>query len=224
MIDIYQYSYKNSIMNTLNPKSKIIFFLLITLITSFINNIYGLLIMLLISIVLTRISKISVHSLLKSIKSGIKIVLLTSLFILLFSEGTPLFQFKELVVTKQGLNRFVIMNIRFICIFIFMFILFYTTHIVVVLETLKLMKVPEIMIDITLFSYRYIYELEKDILSMKQAMFTRGYNSLKFNSFNEITYLFGNLFVRSYEQSNRIYNSMILRGYSINKNKSGDGE
>ncbi|MCT4596451.1 MAG: energy-coupling factor transporter transmembrane protein EcfT [Vallitalea sp.] len=221
MNNLYHYRNKNSILYTMNAKNKIIFFLVAIILFSAIKSYYSMILMVILTLVLSIMAKISLISLLKSIKSGAKLVLFTSMFILIFSKGTPLFQIEQLIITVEGLSRFIIINMRFICIFTLVFILFSTTPILVVLETLRLMKIPDIIVDIIFFSYRYIYEIDKDMQLMRQAMFTRGYNPRKWKSIIEITYLFGNLLVRSFEQSTRIYNSMILRGYGL-KNKVGD--
>jgi cobalt/nickel transport system permease protein len=198
--------------------------LIVMILFSLAKSYYSILLMFIMTVALVIISRISVVPLFKSLKSGAKFVLFTSLFILLFTKGTSLLELKYLTITVEGLNGFVAINMRFICIFTLIFILFSTTSILNVVEGLKLMKVPDIIVDIILFSYRYIYEFDKDIQSMRQAMHTRGYNPRKWKSFIEITYLFGNLLVRSFEQSKRIYDSMVLRGYYVNKNKAGDND
>jgi cobalt/nickel transport system permease protein len=66
-----------------------------------------------------------------------------------------------------------------------------------------------------LLSYRYLEDLGNTLETMQRAMTLRGFDHHRLNrrNLNKIAGLVGTLLVRSYEQSQRIYQAMILRGY-----------
>ena len=67
----------------------------------------------------------------------------------------------------------------------------------------------------TLFSYRYIYEIGDDLETMEKAMGLRGFRARRLGgrTLSVLASLAGSILVRSYEQSERVYKAMVLRGY-----------
>ena len=73
---------------------------------------------------------------------------------------------------------------------------------------------------LTLLSYRYLFEIAAMLATMQQAMRLRGFGHsrqrwLRVNrhTMQQLAMLAGNLLIRSYEQSERVYKAMRLRGY-----------
>ncbi|NEP85179.1 MAG: cobalt ECF transporter T component CbiQ, partial [Okeania sp. SIO3B3] len=75
--------------------------------------------------------------------------------------------------------------------------------------------IPPLLADMTLLSYRYLFEMGDDLRRMQIATRLRGFEGRKLNAHTLRTYaaLAGSLLVRSYERSERIYQAMVLRGY-----------
>ena len=61
----------------------------------------------------------------------------------------------------------------------------------------------------------YIYEIGNDLETMETAMGLRGFRARRPGSrtLSVLASLTGSILVRSYEQSERIYKAMVLRGY-----------
>ncbi|NEP84812.1 MAG: hypothetical protein F6K39_45935, partial [Okeania sp. SIO3B3] len=82
------------------------------------------------------------------------------------------------------------------------------------MRALHQLKVPQIIINIILFTYRYIFLYLENLRKMKTALILRGYeNKSTYRSIKIASGLILNLLLRSYEQTERIYNAMFLRGY-----------
>jgi cobalt/nickel transport system permease protein len=69
--------------------------------------------------------------------------------------------------------------------------------------------------DMTLLAYRYLYEIGDDLETMRTAMGLRGFQAhrLSGRALGALAALAGSVLVRSYEQSERVYKAMVLRGY-----------
>jgi len=81
--------------------------------------------------------------------------------------------------------------------------------------SLRSLKISDNMINIILFSYRYIYLFFQDLRKMRTALKLRGFKSRNsLLSLKTSAYLVGSLLVRSYEHTEKVYNAMVLRGYN----------
>lgn len=79
---------------------------------------------------------------------------------------------------------------------------------------LESLKVPRKLCYILLFSYRYIFVIHKEFLTLyraaKMRCFTAGTNMHTYRTF---AYLFGMTLVRSHNRAQRIQQAMLLRGF-----------
>jgi cobalt/nickel transport system permease protein len=70
-----------------------------------------------------------------------------------------------------------------------------------------------------LLTYRYLHDIDQDWHTMQRAMHLRGFHFSQSKTFWQgkplvrLASLVGTLLIRSYEQSERIYQAMRLRGY-----------
>ncbi|NEP00719.1 MAG: cobalt ECF transporter T component CbiQ [Symploca sp. SIO2E9] len=142
---------------------------------------------------------------------------LASIALLLpFSVGSEvIFQIGFLAVRQEGLLSLVLVVTRFLCILTVSLIIFGTAPFLNHIKAMRSLGLPAILADMTLLSYRYIEQLADDLVIMKRAMQLRGFRPTKLNPRNlrVLASLAGTLLVRSYEQSERVYKAMILRGY-----------
>ena len=100
---------------------------------------------------------------------------------------TVLGQWGWLTLRQEGLEATLLIVGRFLSILTLGFILLGTTPFLTLLQAMRSLGLPTILADMTLLSYR-------------QAL-------------QQLAMLAGNLLIRSYEQSERVYKAMRLRGY-----------
>ncbi|MGK7922035.1 MAG: energy-coupling factor transporter transmembrane component T [Trichodesmium sp.] len=76
-----------------------------------------------------------------------------------------------------------------------------------------------------MLSYRYIFELSHQLNKMLKATKLRGFQRSKISWRNLSVYaaLTGSLLVQSYQQAERVYQSMLLRGYGNILNNENHG-
>jgi len=149
------------------------------------------------------------------------VILFIALLALFFSEGSPLVQIGFLTITDEGLFSFVLITGRFLSIMLIMIVLFTTSTFLDILKGLRALKVPVLLCDMTLFSFRYLFELKKDFQTMQTAMRMRGFKGEFWSSLTGFSSLAGSLLVRSYEQSERVYQAMTMRGYGAGTFEEG---
>ncbi|MDP3791978.1 MAG: cobalt ECF transporter T component CbiQ [Candidatus Omnitrophota bacterium] len=89
-----------------------------------------------------------------------------------------------------------------------------TTPVNRLLNAARWFKVPDTWIEVAMLTYRYIFVLLEDALTIRDAQRVRlGYSGLarSLKSFGE---LIGSTVIRTYDRSIAVYESMVLRGYN----------
>jgi cobalt/nickel transport system permease protein len=141
-----------------------------------------------------------------------------------FSGETVLWQWGAIALRQEGLQATILIAGRFLCIVTLGLILLKTTPVLQLIEAMRSLGLPSILADMTLLAYRYLFEMADRLAVMRQAMRLRGFRrSAKSKvflwpdrqEFQGLALLAGTLLVRSYEQSERVYKAMRLRGYGF---------
>jgi cobalt/nickel transport system permease protein len=132
-----------------------------------------------------------------------------------FSGQTVLFHLGPLTLRQEGLLALLLIVVKFVSILTVSLVLFGTAPFLTTIKAMRALGLPPILADMTLFSYRYIFEVGDDLQSMQQAMRLRGFRTHRPDrrTVGALASLAGSLLVRSYEQSERVYKAMVLRGY-----------
>ena len=191
---------------------------------AFVQNVWLLPIMMLITGTLFTISRIPFSFLVKRLRYPSWFIL-AMVSLLPFTIGqTTLWQWGQLTLKLEGCQTAILVAVRFFCIITISLVLFGTAPFLNSLKSLRSLGLPRAIVDMTLLTYRYLEEMGEMVHKMETAIKLRGFDKHKFQyrNFKILASLIGSLLVRSYERSTRIYQAMILRGYGYNmaeKNK-----
>lgn len=138
----------------------------------------------------------------------------------LASGETILWQWGWLTLREEGLQATALVVCRFLSILTLGFIFLGTTPFLTIIKAMRSLGLPAIMTDMTLLSYRYLYEVADTLATMQQAMRLRGFGhqpqrryGASRRQLQQLASLTGTLLIRSYERSERVYQAMRLRGY-----------
>ncbi|MCW6036549.1 cobalt ECF transporter T component CbiQ [Spirulina subsalsa FACHB-351] len=136
-------------------------------------------------------------------------------FLPLVQGETVIVQWGAVAVRWEGCLTVVLIVTRFVCIVTVSLVLFGTAPFVSSLKAMRSLGLPKLLVDMALLTYRYLEELAEMRLRMQRAMTLRGFRGDRLTKRNleRLADLVGTLLVRSYEQSQRVYQAMILRGY-----------
>jgi cobalt/nickel transport system permease protein len=138
--------------------------------------------------------------------------------------GQPLVAFIigpwELVATDAGLIRFASIVIRSWLSVQMAILLTATTQFPDLMHALRHLQVPQVMVAVISFTYRYLFVLADEASRLLRAREARSARPLNGRGGGSITWrarvagnMVGQLFLRSYERSDRVYNAMLARGY-----------
>ncbi len=129
--------------------------------------------------------------------------------------GTPVFSLGPLNASREGLwlaflifwksNLILWATISLLC----------TSSIFALAHALHHLKVPNKLVQLLFFTFRYLELLKKEYHRLWEAALLRGFSpGTNFHTYRTMAYLTGSLLVRSYDRSQRIYEAMLCRGFS----------
>ncbi len=150
---------------------------------------------------------------------------LIAITVLFSIPGTPLFSFQlfmsNLTITDAGLLRFVSILIRSWLSVQMAILLVAVTRFPDLIHALEHLKIPAILTTIIAFLYRYLFVLTDEVFRLIRARESRSAAAAGNRSGGGVFWrarvagnMAGQLFLRSYERSDRIYNAMLSRGYA----------
>jgi cobalt/nickel transport system permease protein len=88
-----------------------------------------------------------------------------------------------------------------------------TTPFPELINALRGLWAPEIVVLLLSFTYRYLFVLADEFQKLRRAHDMRGYRGRWLWQASSIGNLIGAMFIRTYERAERIYVAMISRGY-----------
>ena len=113
-ITIGQYYPGDSVLHKLDPRTKILAILVYMVSLFIVNNFYGLLGMMAISILAVAVSKVPIKYFFRGLKMIIFIVLLTVALQMFMTPGDVVWQWSFLKITKEGIRQAVFMGTRLV--------------------------------------------------------------------------------------------------------------
>lgn len=132
----------------------------------------------------------------------------------LLSGSTVLWQWGPLAIRQEGLMAMGLIAGRFLSIVTIGMVLLGTTPLLTLVDTLSSLGLPPLLAEMALLAYRYLFDIAEQLDHLRQAMRLRGFQpGSSPKSWQQLAAVTGTLLVRSYEQSERVYKAMRLRGY-----------
>lgn len=127
----------------------------------------------------------------------------------------------QLTVTEPGLIRFASIIIRSWLSVQMAILLTATTPFPDLIHAMRHLRVPDILVATISFMYRYLFVLSDEAIRLLRAREARSANLNARRKYNTTLRwrikvagnMAGQLFLRSYERSERVYNAMLARGY-----------
>jgi cobalt/nickel transport system permease protein len=215
---IDEYSHLNSFIHRLDPRTKLVTslaFIVAVVLTP--GNWPIFTIYFCIIAVMLVLSKLPPLYVLKRSLVIFPFVLLIAVFIPFFKEGQVAGSYNiwlwQISVTYNGL--LILANVvvkSWLCI-LALILLSSTTKLDDLLKGLRHLGIPQVMILILSFMYRYIFVLVDEVMRIQQARDSRNFGGSRLHHLKTIGNMVGTLFIRSYERGERIYAAMLARGF-----------
>jgi cobalt/nickel transport system permease protein len=213
--DIDRYAEMDSPIHHIEPRVKIISFGILIVSAVFAGTISGALFFLMVATVILLASRLPVKFILARMQVICVFVIPILILMPLTVPGTPVFSLGPLTVSAEGISFAVLVTIRSVTAILLVVTMLGTQRFDTTLKALALMRVPGIIIQMLLFTYRYIYVMIDEFLRIWSAMRAKGF-TFRFSRYGlgMIGNCIGMLLIKSYERAERVYLAMIAKGYT----------
>lgn len=215
-----EYAARQGFLQSLDPRIKVVTFLLFLTATLWTNSIPIVLCLYVACLILACFSKVNMGFFLKRTWIFMPIF---SLFIaipaIFITPGESLFTINmigvQLIITRQGLFGAILFVMRVITCVSFTVLLSMTTKHFVLLKVLRIFGIPQVFVMTLGMCYRYIYlfleVVENTYIAIKSRVGTR----LHYKKGQQIVaWNISSLWQRSYYLNEAVYNAMLSRGYT----------
>ncbi len=212
--EIDKYAHLDSLIQRWDPRVKILTLSFLIVILSCLPDISSALMGLVIAGILFIFSKIPFAFLVKQLRWVSFFILFFLVVLPLTVPGKILLKVRFLTISEEGLELASLITLRALSIFILLVVILGTSKFHITLKALQSLRVPNRLIQMVMFSYRYIFlfweELRRAFISAWARLFKRRTDIY---TLRITANLVGSLFIRGLERTQRVYQAMICRGY-----------
>jgi len=227
------YSRKSGLLQSLDPRAKLVSILAVIFATSLIGNLRVLIFIYLLTLLFSYLSKIPVWFFIKRVWLFIPVfagIIALPMIFNIFIPGDPLLPVanlgpgahlgpfalpEEIFITSQGVNAAVIFTMRVAACVSAVVLLFLTTPQQILFKSLRTVGVPKVYVLTLEMAYRYIFLLMDLIREMYTAKKARTIKAR--GMFEEQKWVGGRIgytLIRSLDMSEKVHMAMMSRGFS----------
>ncbi|MBE0479081.1 cobalt ECF transporter T component CbiQ [Candidatus Aerophobetes bacterium] len=213
--EIDKFSHLKSPLHSWDPRVKIISILTLIFSVVLVQDLRGALPGIAVAFILLFLSRIPFSFVFLHLRWVLLFLGVFCLIICLTVPGSFLVKFGFLHVSREGIELSALVSLRAISAVILIFPMIGTTRFNLTLKALQTMKVPDKLIQLLMFSYRYIFLFLDEGQMMFVAATSRGWTKkTRFSTLKTMANLVGMLLVQSFERTEKIKDAMLSRGYS----------
>jgi cobalt/nickel transport system permease protein len=206
---IDKYAHISSFFSSWDARAKILSLSLLIFSIALVDEHLSALFGLIISTTLLLLSRIPFAFVVKQLRW---VIFFVSFFLIVISLTAP--GERVYFLSLYGLRLGTLVAMRAFSICILLFLIAGTTKFHTNLKALSRLKIPNKIVQLLMFTYRYIFvfveEARKMFISAKARLFGKRMDIF---TLKIIGNLLGMLFIRGFEMTQNIYNAMISRGY-----------
>jgi len=209
-----KFSEGDSFFHKLDPRVKIVVALLFSAIVAVTDRYTPLLGDLLFAVGLIIIAKLKTREVILRLLVVNSFTLLLWIMLPFTFSGEKIYILNSLDVSREGIKYAFLLTIKSNSIILVGIALLSTSSIYNLVHALRHLYLPDKLIQLSFFSYRYIHTIHSEYIRLNNALKVRGFKAqTNFHTYKTYAYLVGMMLVRSYDRSKRVYNAMLCRGF-----------
>lgn len=211
------YSYLQSPIHNFDPRAKVITFSALIFSFAFLKSIPAAGLAVVFSFFLLLVSRLPLGFVLGRIKVPFVFISMILVVLAFTAGGSEFFSIYGIKVSYDGLMLGILIVLRATAAVLLALLMLGTSRFEITIKALHMLKVPNILVQMLMFTYRYIFVFFDEFRSMKNSMESKGFR-LKSNrqGLSILGNAVGMLIIKSYERGDRVYNAMVARGYTGN--------
>jgi cobalt/nickel transport system permease protein len=209
-----QFSSGESLVHGLDPRMKLITAFAYAAVVALSSGFPVLLAAIAVSLILVTLARLPMRKVLYRLVVVNGLILFLWIFLPFTYQGELWFTFGPLQGTREGIVFALQITLKCNAILLALIALVATTPIVTLGHAMGRLRIPDTLIQLFLFTYRYIHVIFQEYDRLRNAMRARGFvPRTNTHTYRSYAYLMGMLLVRSYDRAERIHKAMICRGF-----------
>ncbi len=213
-LDIDRHAHVASAIQVWDPRVKIFSLGLFALVTAVLQTIPAAFVALCVALVILFISRIPAGFVYAAMKWLVVLLLPFFLILPLTYPGEASSEIFGIPFAIEGVRLSVMVVVKAIAIMVVAFVIFGSARFDISMVALRHLKCPSILVQMLLFSYRYIFLFFSEMKRLDIAMKARGFvKKPDMYTMKVVGGFVGTLLIRSFERTERIYSAMLSKGY-----------
>ena len=214
MIISESFSEGKTFIHRLDPRVRLLAAFLFSIVISLSGGFFPLFLGLIISFVLLISARLPVKTVLLRLLFANIFIFLLWIFIPFTMKGEALVQIGPFNISREGLFYCILITIKSNAIIIILIALTATMPVFTMGRAMSFFKVPSKIVNLFIFSYRYIHAILLEYKRLKEAMEIRGFRpGTNMHTYRSYAYLVGMLIVKSHDRAERVHSAMLCRGF-----------
>lgn len=211
---IEELSNGDSLIQSLDPRVKIVLVFLFSVVVAISNRLPVLMWALALGLLIVLSARVPAKELLRRLIPVNMLIVFLWLFLPFTFAGKPFFYIGSLPVSREGVLYAVSISIKSNAMMLMLIALVATTPIFTLGHAMHELGIPKKIVHLFFFTFRYIHVIHREYVRLLNSMKIRGFkpeNSL--HTYRSFAYMVGMLLVRSFDRAQRVHNAMMCRGY-----------
>jgi cobalt/nickel transport system permease protein len=204
----------NSIIDHLDPRVKIIVAGAFSIVVATADRFWALVPALVLSLSFMLLARLQLKKVCFRLLIVNGLIFLLWIFLPFTVEGEQLFNLGPLTATKEGIIYATLITIKSNSIVVAIMALLATMPVVTMGRAMRELHVPEKMVHLFFFTYRYIHAIQMEYNRQMNAIKIRGFHpGTNVHTYRTYAYLVGMLLVKSHYRAERVRAAMLCRGF-----------
>jgi cobalt/nickel transport system permease protein len=204
----------DSLIHRLDPRAKLITAGAFSIIVALSDRFVALLPSIMVAVFFVFLTRLSLKRVCLRLLM-VNLLILTLWLSLPFTfDGEALFSIGPLTATWEGVYLAAVFTIKSNAIIMMLMAFIATMPVFTLGRALRFFHVPEKMVHLLSFTYRYIHVIHMEYLRLVNAIKIRGFDpGNNIHTYRTYAYIVGMLLLKSYERANRVRQAMLCRGF-----------
>jgi len=208
------FSKGNSPIHNLDPRLKIVYALLFSIIVAISTRPLVSIVALLFSIILIAIARLNIKILLKRLLIVNSFILLMWIILPATFPGKTIFSLGFFKPSYEGARYMLLLTIRCNAIILAGIGLISTCGVFNLTHALRHLGIPDKLVHLFFLIYRYSFVIESEYNKIGYALKARGFKpKTSFHTYQTYSFVVGSILLRGFDHSEQIHKAMCCRGF-----------
>ncbi len=213
-MEMEEFALGDSWVHGLDPRVKIVVTIVFSIIVALNNSIHLAALSLILPVTLMICAKLDFRKLIMRLAIVNSFIIFLWLFLPFTTPGETIYSIGPLSIQREGVFQAVLITLKSNSIILMAVALLGTSQIFSLVHALSHLYVPDKLVHLFFFCFRYIHVVHDEYHRLINAMKMRGFKpKTNMHTYRAYSYLVGMLLIRSFDRSKRILNAMRCRGF-----------